>query len=226
MHDCLELLRQYENERRRMVHEQLLTRGIRDQRVLDAMDRMPRELFVPPDLVQFAYEDRALPIAAGQTISQPLIVAYMTEQLDVRPDSRVLEIGTGSGYQTAILASLARHVYSVERIAELRQQAERTLSFLEFHNITFHTGDGTMGLRQFAPYDRIMVTAAAPSVPQSLVDQLVGGGRMVLPVGGAAEQTITRVDKIGDRVTEIPRLACRFVKLIGEEGWREVSNWE
>lgn len=207
-----------------MIDQQLRARGIRDALVLEAVNRIPREIFVPPALVGAAYEDRALPIEAGQTISQPYMVAYMTEQLATNRNSRVLEVGTGSGYQTAILASLADHVYSIERIAELRRAAEDRLRALGLTNVTLHTGDGTLGLWEFAPYDRILVTAAAPGIPESLIDQLAVGGRLIIPVGGETEQTILRVDRLHDRTVELPLLACRFVKLIGEEGWRADSE--
>jgi protein-L-isoaspartate(D-aspartate) O-methyltransferase len=205
--------------RRRMVEDQIKPRGIRDARVLEAMMTVPRELFVPPGLRAEAYDDRALPVAHGQTISQPFIVAYMTEQLALTPEDRVLEIGTGTGYQTAILAHLCRQVYTVERIAALQAEAENVLRDMNLKNVTMSTGDGSLGLPEHAPYDSIMVTAAAPHTPVPLVEQLAEGGRLVVPVGGAFEQTIVRVVRRGDRSTETPMLACRFVKLIGKEGW-------
>lgn len=205
--------------RRRMVDEQIRRRGVGDPRVLDAMMAVPREKFVPSRVRAAAYEDRALPVAHDQTISQPFIVAYMTEQLSVTPDARVLEIGTGTGYQTAILATLAKHVFTVERIATLQQQAAARLADLNVPNITISCGDGSLGLPEHAPYDRVLVTAAAPSVPGPLTDQLVDGGVLVIPVGASAEQTIVRVVREGQRTIETPMLACRFVKLIGQEGW-------
>lgn len=207
-----------------MIDQQLRARGIRDRNVLDVMARIPREMFVSPPLTGAAYEDRALPIEAGQTISQPFIVAFMTEQLAPNRTSRVLEVGTGSGYQAAVLAMLADHVYSIERIPELRRLAEERLHRLGLTNVSLHTGDGTLGLWEFAPYDRILVTAAAPAIPESLVDQLAVGGRLIIPVGGELEQTIVRVDRLHDRSIETPLLACRFVKLIGEEGWRTEAD--
>lgn len=207
-----------------MIDQQLCARGIRDASVLEAVNRVPREMFVPQTLAAAAYEDRALPIEHGQTISQPFMVAYMTEQLAPNRNSRVLEVGTGSGYQTAVLARLADHVYSIERIDELRRSAEVRLRRLGLTNFTLHTGDGTLGLWEFAPYDRILVTAAAPGIPESLVDQLAVGGRLVIPVGGELEQTVMRVDRLHDRTVEMPLLACRFVKLIGEEGWRAEAD--
>ncbi len=206
--------------RRDMVENQIRARGVRDSRVLDAMMAVPREEFLSPDLRQSAYDDRALAWAHGQTISQPFIVAYMTEQLAVEPQHRVLEIGTGSGYQCAVLAQLARHVYSIERIEELRDRAGKTLAHLHIDNVTLRGGDGSMGLPEFAPYDRIMTTAAGTHVPHVLVDQLLDGGRLVIPIGGASDQTIVVVSKTGGRIIETPTLGCRFVKLIGQEGWR------
>jgi len=205
--------------RERMIEQDIRRRGVRDPRVLDAMAIIPRERFVPPAQRAFAYEDHALPIDFGQTISQPFIVAYMTERLAVKPDAKVLEIGTGSGYQTAVLARLARTVHSVERIDALRERAAQTIAELQLTNVVFHPGDGSLGLPAFAPFDRIMVTAAAPRVPPTLVEQLADGGRLVVPVGGDTEQTIVEVVRKGSRTIETPKLACRFVKLIGQEGW-------
>ena len=203
-----------------MIEEQIRSRGVHDPRVLDAMASLPRERFVPPSERGMAYDDRALPIECGQTISQPLIVGYMTEVLAVTPDSKVLEIGTGSGYQTAVLARLARVVHSVERIDALRERAAENLAGLQLTNIFLHSGDGSLGLPAFAPFDRIIVTAGAPRIPPSLVEQLVDGGRLVIPVGGPTEQTVVCVVREGSRTVETPMLACRFVKLIGREGWK------
>ena len=202
-----------------MVEQQIRRRGVRDERVLDAMLTVPREDFVPSGVRSAACDDRALAISHGQTISQPFIVAYMTEQLAVLPDARVLEIGTGTGYQTAILARLARHVFTAERIEALERQAAANFAKLNVTNVTMWVGDGSLGLPTYAPYDRIMVTAAAPRIPSSLVDQLVDGGVLVIPVGSASEQTVVRVVRKGQRTIETPTLACRFVKLIGEKGW-------
>lgn len=203
-----------------MIQLQIRDRGVRDPRVLDAMMEIPREAFLPPSQCHTAYDDRALALAAGQTISQPYIVAYMTEQLDVQPQHRVLEIGTGSGYQCAVLARLAAHVYSIERIDELRKRAAAALAGLGITNVTLRGGDGTLGLPEFAPFDRIMVTAGGPQVPPALIEQLADGGRLVIPLGGETEQVITIVTRSGDRVIETPTLGCRFVKLIGKEGWQ------
>jgi protein-L-isoaspartate(D-aspartate) O-methyltransferase len=202
-----------------MIEQDIRRRGVRDPRVLDAMATIPRERFVPPAVRTSAYEDHPLPIDFGQTISQPFIVAYMTELLAVTPDAKVLEIGTGSGYQTAVLARLARTVHTVERIDALRERTAQTIAELQLTNIVLHAGDGSLGLPAFAPFDRIIVTAAAPRVPPPLVVQLADGGRLVIPVGGDTEQTIVQVIRKGSRTIETTMLACRFVKLIGQEGW-------
>ena len=202
-----------------MIDQQLRSRGLKNDRVLQAMMTVPREIFMPGTIRHDAYEDRALPIDCGQTISQPYIVAYMTELLDPTPSSRVLEVGTGSGYQTAILSHLCRHVFSVERIQELHDQATDVLASLSIENATLLVADGSIGLPRHAPYDRILVTAATPRVPQRLVTQLAENGRMVLPVGGKSEQTVICVDRRDGKVSETRGIACRFVKLIGEQGW-------
>ena len=207
-----------------MVDEHLRRRGIGDRRVLDAIMSVPRELFVPPDLSDEAYENRALPIGLGQTISQPYIVAYMTQQLGLTPTSQTLEIGTGPGYQTAILALLCAQVFTVERYSALNDRARENLERLNLTNVTMRIGDGSVGLPQEAPFDRILVTAAAPSVPQALVDQLVDGGVMVIPVGGPAEQKIVRVTRQATGTTEAELLPCRFVKLVGKGGWPDRST--
>lgn len=217
MNDGQHDVKHWSKLRERMIEDQIRCRGVRDPHVLEAMTKVAREKFIPEHVQSAAYEDRALPIGHGQTISQPYIVAYMTEKLAVTPKCRVLEIGTGVGYQTAILALLSQHVFSVERIAALNRQAVANLG--AFANVTLVVGDGSVGLREHAPYDRIIVTAAAPNVPQDLVDQLVDGGALVIPVGGKAEQTIVRVGREGPRSRETPMLACRFVKLIGRAGW-------
>ncbi len=204
-----------------MVEQHLRARGVHDAPVLAAMESVPRERFLPDSERHQAYADAALPIACGQTISQPYIVAFMTAALNLTPRCCVLEVGTGSGYQTAVLAQLTAHVYSIERLDELRHQAAATLAQLGISNVTLRGGDGSLGLTEFAPYDRIIVTAGAPRVPPALVDQLVEGGRMVLPVGGTNDQTIVCVERYGGTTIETPLLACRFVKLIGREGWEE-----
>ena len=202
-----------------MVAKQLARRGIRDSRVLEVMESLPREQFVPPGIRGAAYDDRALPIDHGQTISQPFIVAYMTEQMTPTSSHRVLEVGTGSGYQTAVLCRLCGHVYTIERIAPLQAAATARLAVIGCHNVTFAHGDGSVGLAEHAPYDRIIVTAAAPAVLSALLDQLVDGGILIAPVGGERTQTLTRVVRRGDTTSTTPLLTCRFVKLIGADGW-------
>jgi protein-L-isoaspartate(D-aspartate) O-methyltransferase len=205
--------------REEMVEQQLRRRGLSDERVLAVVSEVPRERFVPDSMLASAYDDRALPIQCGQTISQPYIVALMTTMLDVREEHRVLEVGTGSGYQTMILARLAREVHTIERIAELQGEARRVLASLGVDKVHFIVGDGTLGHAPAAPYDRILVTAGAPEVPTTLVDQLTEGGVMVLPVGPTDRQTLTAVEKRGGRVIETPGIGVRFVKLIGTCGW-------
>lgn len=207
--------------RKRMVDEQIRARGVTDRRVLEAMKQIPRERFVPAQQIHEAFSDRALPIDCGQSISQPFMVASMTEHLDAQPVHRVLEIGTGSGYQTAILARLAGHVYTIERIASLQENARRLLDSLGLINVTYLVGDGSLGWPEFAPFDRIIVTAGAPETPRALTDQLVDGGRLVIPLGGKGEQTLTVVDRRAGKTIEMPRYACRFVQLIGRQAWPE-----
>ncbi len=206
----------FSTQRRRMIHSQLLQRGIGDQRVLDAMDRVPRERFVEPENEDAAYADRALPIECGQTISQPYIVALMTDALSLSGQERVLEVGTGSGYQTAVLAELAREVISIERHGDLSLRAARLLGELGYRNIRFVVGDGSQGWPELAPYDRIMVTAAAVRVPQPLLDQLAEGGILVIPVGDDDGQQLQAIQKRGDRLVVSSLSYCRFVPLIGE----------
>ena len=207
--------------RKRMVDEQIRARGITDPRVIEVMEQVPRERFMPASQVHEAFSDRALPIDCGQTISQPFMVASMTEHLDVHSQHCVLEIGTGSGYQTAILARLAAHVYTIERLAPLQEEAHRLLDSLGITNVSYLVGDGSLGWPEFAPFDRIIVTAGAPETPRALVDQLVDGGRLVIPLGGRSEQTLTVVDRREGKTIEMPRYACRFVQLIGRQAWPE-----
>jgi protein-L-isoaspartate(D-aspartate) O-methyltransferase len=205
--------------RKAMVDHQIRARGVRNPAVLNAMFETPRERFLDLASVDEAYADRALPIPCGQTISQPYIVAMMTEALELTESGTVLEIGTGSGYQTAILARLAGQVHTVERIEELSAAARERLADLGVENVHFHVGDGTLGWPAAAPYDAIIVTAGAPRVPEPLVAQLKVGGRLVVPVGDEERQTLVRVERTEHGTTERPLLGCRFVKLIGEAGW-------
>jgi protein-L-isoaspartate(D-aspartate) O-methyltransferase len=206
--------------RESMVASQLLGRGISDERVLAAMARVPRHQFVSESYRDQAYEDHPIPIGEEQTISQPYIVAVSLEALALQPADTVLEVGTGSGYQTAILAELARHVYSIERHASLAQEAQSILARLGYRNVTVEVGDGSYGLPQSAPFDAIVVSAAAPQVPPSLIEQLNEGGRMVIPVGPAQAQELLLVRKQeGKRIVRVLE-GCRFVPLIGSEGYR------
>ena len=209
----------YESLRLRMVERQIRARGVRDERVLEAMRKVPRHVFVPPDLVDEAYEDHPLSIGKGQTISQPYMVALMTEALELGGNEKVLEVGTGSGYQTAILAELAREVYSIERIPELARDAERRLEDLGYTNVHIKVGNGTLGWPEEAPFDAIMVTAGAPKVPGPLKAQLADGGRLVIPVGSEFHQILYRVKRQKDTFSEEALTSCVFVPLVGEEGW-------
>ncbi len=201
--------------------ERLRERGVRDARVLDAMEHIPRHLFVEEALWARAYEDHPLPIGYGQTISQPYMVVRMTELLEVKPGDRVLEVGAGSGYQTAILATLGAQVYAVERIPELAARAHATLEALGITNVLIRAFDGTLGWAEAAPFDGILVAAASPSVPPPYVDQLVIGGRLVMPIGDETYQQLMRLIK-GEREHTIEwHGGCVFVKLIGKYGWRE-----
>lgn len=208
-------------QRRRMIEEQIRSRGVQQAAVLEAMLAVPREIFVPESVRSNAYTDRALLIGHGQTISQPYIVAFMTEKLEIASDGRILEIGTGTGYQTSILAKLCKTVYTVERIEALQRQAVDNFARLGITNIDSVVGDGSVGLDDRAPFDRIIVTAAAPSVPKTLVNQLKSDGFLVAPVGESKRQTLVRVIRDGPRIVETSLLACRFVKLVGAEGWSD-----
>ena len=202
-----------------MVDRQLRGRDISDARVLDAMERVPRELFVPDDLRARAFDDAALPIGAGQTISQPYMVARIAEELGLDGDERVLDVGTGSGYQAAVLAELADEVHTIERIPELAEQARRNLAAAGYDNVTVHVGDGSRGLPEHAPYDAIAVAAAAPSFPQALYDQLTLGGRLVVPVGGRRGQRLEVIVRSPEGPAVVRSVPCRFVPLVGEEGF-------
>jgi protein-L-isoaspartate(D-aspartate) O-methyltransferase len=207
-------------DRTRMVQRQIADRGIRDDRVLEAMLRVPRHAFVPDRRQLEAYEDRALPIGGGQTISQPFMVARMTTLLEIRETDRVLEIGTGSGYQTAILAELAGEVYTVERIVALAERALKLLAELGYRNIRDRIADGSLGWPEEAPLDRILLTAASPATPSTLLDQLVDGGLLVAPIGRSRVQDLVRFRRTGDRFERELHGRCSFVKLIGKEGFR------
>ncbi len=210
--------------RNRMVTEQIVSRGVTDERVLDALRRVPRHWFVPEEYANIAYSDSPLPIGEGQTISQPYIVALMTELLELEGDENVLEVGTGSGYQAALLAYLARQVHSIERHAGLADKADEVLLRMGLTNVMVHVGDGTLGLLKYAPFHAIMVTAAAPRVPQPLFDQLADGGRLVLPEGGAGGQVLNRWRKLADGYKQEHIAPVAFVPLRGQHGWKE-NNW-
>jgi protein-L-isoaspartate(D-aspartate) O-methyltransferase len=202
-----------------MVEEQLRGRDITDERVLAAMERVPRELFVPEAFRHRAYEDAALPIGKGQTISQPYMVARICEALMVRPTDRVLDVGTGSGYQAAVLAELAADVHTIERIPELADRARAALAAAGYERVQVHVGDGTLGLPEHAPFAAIAVAAAAPEVPPSLYEQLEPLGRIVIPVGGRAGQELQLVVRSPEGPAVIRSVPCRFVPLVGAEGF-------
>jgi protein-L-isoaspartate(D-aspartate) O-methyltransferase len=202
-----------------MVEEQLRRRGIRDERVLTAMAKVPRDAFVAPEDAPNAYGDSPLPIGAGQTISQPYIVAAMLEQLELRPQDRVLEVGTGTGYEAAILGELTAEVWTIERQPELAETARALLQRLGYANVHVVQGDGSRGLPDQASFDKILVAAAAPRIPEMLIEQLADGGKMIVPVGTRQEQQLQLIRKTSDQVTVTPRDLCRFVPLVGEQGW-------
>lgn len=203
-----------------MVKEQIELRGVKDKRVLDAMRKVPRHLFVPKEYLSEAYDDHPVPIGEGQTISQPYIVALMTSLLELKGEERVLEIGTGSGYQTAILAELAREVFSVERIDSLAKSAEKRLRELGYSNVKIKIDDGSLGWEEHSPYDAIIVTAAAPKVPRPLLKQLKVGGRLVIPIGDRFFQSLYRYIKKDEETVESQDFGgCVFVPLRGKEGW-------
>jgi protein-L-isoaspartate(D-aspartate) O-methyltransferase len=208
-----------------MVAQQLTARGITDQKVIDAMLAVPRHLFVEPGLKDQAYSDFPLPIGHKQTISQPFIVAYMTEALRLTGTERVLEIGTGSGYQAAILGKIVRQVYSVERVADLARLARKALDGCGAYNVHIKVNDGTCGWVEQSPFDVIITTAGAPSVPETLKAQLEIGGRMVIPVGTLGEQTLHLITRVAtDRFKDEPLIDCRFVPLVGRHGWKSETG--
>ncbi len=212
---------EFATARNRMVKSQLISRGIKDARVLDTMRKVPRHRFVEEALVSQAYNDHPLPIGEKQTISQPYMVALMTEALELQGNEKVLEIGTGSGYQTAILAELAYKIYSIERIRSLSIKARRILDELGHFNVVLKVSDGTVGLKEEAPFDAILVTAGSPDVPQPLVDQLAMGGRLVVPVGDRYTQSLMRIVRGKEGITKTDLGGCRFVNLLGRHGWKE-----
>jgi len=209
----------YEAERRAMVESQIRRRGVRDERVLEAMFAVPRHEFVLPEQVHLAYEDYPLPIGMSQTISQPYIVAAMTAAVRISPGDKVLEIGTGSGYQAAVLAYLGAEVVTIERAASLAHSARARLKRLGFGSVEVIEGDGTVGYRDGAPYQAILVTAAAPSVPDPLIEQLADGGRLVIPVGDHYRQDLELIFKVGGETSKHYLDPCQFVPLIGKYGW-------
>ena len=214
----------YENLRKRMVREQLIPRGIKDQMVLNAFYEIERHKFIPENLRNNAYADFPLPIGEGQTISQPYIVALMTQSLDLSGKERVLEIGTGSGYQTAILAELAGEVYSIEKFEILAQRAQTILGKLGYKNIKVEVGDGTLGWEEAAPYDRIIITAASPRIPLPLISQLTENGKLILPLGESFSQILTLVEKKDGIIKSIDICGCVFVPLVGKHGWHNKDN--
>jgi protein-L-isoaspartate(D-aspartate) O-methyltransferase len=204
-----------------MVQEQIIGRGIKDARVIEAMRKIPRHWFVDTGIINRSYDDSALPIGERQTLSQPYMAARMTEALALAGEEKLLEIGTGSGYQTALLAELCFNVFSLERIRALARKARAVLDRLEYQNVAIHVGDGTIGWSEHAPYDAIIVAAGAPDVPRPLLEQLTEGGRLVIPVGDDQGQVLMRITR-GAAGFEEERLGeCRFVKLWGKYGWRE-----
>jgi protein-L-isoaspartate(D-aspartate) O-methyltransferase len=211
----------YDTKRRDMVETQLKARDIVDARVLKAMLEVPRHEFVPPELRDIAYSDCPLPIAEEQTISQPYIAALMTQELDLKGEEKVLEVGTGLGYQAAIISRLAKTVYTMERIAALAAEAEKNLKKLCYLNVNVVVGDGTLGLKRHAPYDAIIVTAASYKIPQALKAQLKDGGRLVIPVGDEWGQALVKITKSGKEFLERKICDCAFVPLVGEEGYKE-----
>ncbi len=210
----------YSIARRRMVEQQIMARGVVDQRVIDVMLAIPRHLFVEAGLQSHAYGDAALPIGEKQTISQPYMVAAMTAALELHGDERILEIGTGSGYQTAVLSKLVKRVYSVERISVLAGRARKILDQLQLSNVNIKIGDGSVGWENQAPFSGILVAAGSPDIPQKYLDQLDIGGRLVLPVGDQKQQVLVRIIRKGeDHFEQEEMMGCRFVPLIGEQGW-------
>jgi len=211
----------YDNLRNRMVEEQLMPRSISDEKVLAAFRSVKRHEFIPTELQDASYNDHPLPIGENQTISQPYMVALMTESLNLKGNETVLEIGTGSGYQAAILATLVKKVYSVERVEVLAKRAEATLKKLGYDNVEIKLDDGTLGWEEHAPYDGIIVTAAAPKIPDAYIRQLKVNGKLIIPVGAQFSQVLTVVHKGVDKVSTSDLCGCVFVPLVGRDGWRK-----
>lgn len=212
---------EFELLRNEMVETQLIPRGIFDKRVLEAMRKVPRHRFVTEEERTVAYEDCALPIGEGQTISQPYMVAIMTELLNLQGEEKILEIGTGSGYQAAILGRLAKKVYTIERVDTLAERASALFKNLDYSNVEVLVGDGTLGYEKEAPFDGIIITAGCPEIPRPLIDQLSDGGRLVLPLGDRFHQTLTIVTKQGVEIFTEESIGCVFVPLVGKHGWSE-----
>ncbi len=209
----------FQVEREKMVSDQIEGRGIPDERLLNAMRKVPRHLFVPEEAQEFAYRDSPVRIGSGQTISQPYIVALMTSLLEVKGGQKVLDVGTGSGYQAAILAEMGAKVHTIERHPELARQAEALFQSLGYDSIRVHVDDGSQGLEAFAPYDRILVAAAGPKVPEPLLKQLADGGKLVIPVGKRSSQTLEVWKKVGEDYQRRGDIPVVFVPLVGEHGW-------
>jgi protein-L-isoaspartate(D-aspartate) O-methyltransferase len=213
----------YAKQRKKMVDSQIRSRGVLDERVLRAMEKIPRHLFIDEGLIDQAYNDNPLPIGEKQTISQPYIVALMTQALELKSRDKVLELGTGSGYEAAILAELADRVFTIERIASLAQKARKLLESLNYYNVVIRVGDGTYGWREESPFDAIAVSAGSPSIPRMLVEQLAIGGRLVIPVGGRYSQSLIKLTRLSENPDDVKKEdlgGCRFVSLIGEHGWK------
>lgn len=208
-----------EKLRRRMIEDQLVRRGIVDERVLAAFRTVPRHRFVPPELARHAYEDCPLPIGEGQTISQPFMVALMTDQLRVQPGDKVLEVGSGSGYQAAILVELGAKVFTIEYVEDLATLAKDNLEKTGYKNVQVKVGDGTLGWPEASPFNGIVVTAGAPQIPEPLLSQLADGGRLVIPLGGRFSQILTRITKTGGELQFEESCGCVFVPLLGRHGW-------
>jgi protein-L-isoaspartate(D-aspartate) O-methyltransferase len=213
------MIKDYQELREEMVNKQIAGRGIKDETVLTALRSVPRHLFIEENLRDLAYTDRPLPIDCQQTISQPYMVALMTEALEITKDSKVLEIGTGSGYQTAVLAEICDTVYTIEKFPELLKKTTTLLQKLGYHNIIAKSGDGTLGWPEHQPFDAILVTAGAPQVPEPLLDQLAEGGRLLIPVGSDVSQDLKKITRIVGRYIEKKLGGCQFVPLRGKYGW-------